>query len=120
VRRCCKRDTISSTVNGTKIASSHRLIDFVILVGGHTYLSGTGGANYQSEAKFKEANLNVVYSGFQPPTYPQLWGKFEPGLSIIDLLFNCGPDSREILRSSGREKLRQWPAYAVRCSEALP
>ena len=78
-----------------------RLIDFVTLVGGRTYLSGTGGANYQSEEKFKEANLNLVYSSFRPPTYPQLWGKFEPGLSIIDLLFNCGPDSHEILRSSG-------------------
>ena len=105
-----------SSALGSSGTRDDRIIDQVLQLGGHTYLSGTGGANYQSEAKFKAANLNVAYSSFQPPTYPQLWGKFEPGLSIIDLLFNCGPDSREILKSSGREKWRHWPAYAVHCS----
>lgn len=78
-----------------------RIVNMVRHLGGRTYLSGLGGSNYQSEAKFTDANLNLMYYDFSPPTYPQLWGKFEPGLSIVDLLFNCGPDSPQILRDSG-------------------
>lgn len=91
---------LSSTlaVSGT---GDDRLVNLVARLGGDTYLSGNGGANYQSEAKFQEADIRLLYYGFQPPTYPQLWGQFEAGLSVIDLLFNTGPDSRRILGQSG-------------------
>jgi hypothetical protein len=82
-------------------AKDDRIVNMVRRIGGRTYLSGLGGSNYQSETKFKDADLNLVYYDFSPPKYPQLWGTFEPGLSIIDLLFNCGPESAQILRDSG-------------------
>jgi hypothetical protein len=78
-----------------------RIINYVTRLGADKYISGYGGSNYQNEARFKEANINLVYYDFRPPVYPQLWGKFEPGLSIVDLLFNCGSESLEILKSSG-------------------
>ena len=28
------------------------------------------------------------YAGY--PEYPQLWGEFTHGVTILDLLFNCG------------------------------
>jgi hypothetical protein len=62
-----------------------------------TYLSGEGGRSYQDEEKFKMAKINLEYSNFIHPIYSQRWGKFIPNLSIIDLLFNCGPDSLKIL-----------------------
>ena len=31
------------------------------------------------------------YSGY--PEYPQLFGEFEHGVTILDLLFNTGPDA---------------------------
>ena len=61
------------------------------------YLSGRGGEKYQDEEKFKEANIKLNYTQFVHPTYPQLWEDFTPGLSIIDLILNCGPKSLEIL-----------------------
>jgi len=57
------------------------------------YLSGKGGWKYQDEEKFKKAGIKLEYTDFIHPIYPQLWGDFVPGLSIIDLLFNCGPES---------------------------
>jgi hypothetical protein len=66
-------------------------------LGADTYLSGSGGANYQDEAAFAAAGVKLVYTNYQHPTYPQAFGDFVAGLSIIDLLFNCGPDSRRIL-----------------------
>ena len=31
------------------------------------------------------------------PVYPQQWGDFLPNMSALDLLFNCGPESRHYL-----------------------
>lgn len=62
-----------------------------------TYLSGQGGRNYQDEKMFASAKIKLEYSDFTHPVYPQLWNDFVPGLSTIDLLFNCGPESKNIL-----------------------
>jgi hypothetical protein len=39
------------------------------------------------------------YSGY--PQYPQLHGSFEHGVSIVDLLFNAGPDAWRFMKSFG-------------------
>lgn len=62
------------------------------------YLSGTGGGqDYNDEEQLKNNGIQLKYSDFTHPTYPQLWGEFVSHLSIIDLLFNCGPASRDKL-----------------------
>ena len=63
-----------------------------------TYLSGQGGGReYNDETILDENGIELIYSDFRHPVYPQLWGEFEPGLSIIDLLFNCGLHSKAFL-----------------------
>lgn len=62
-----------------------------------TYLSGAGGSKYQKETKFKQAGIKLEYASFSQPNYLQLWREFIPGLSAIDLIFNCGPQSLKIL-----------------------
>jgi hypothetical protein len=73
--------------------STDLLIGIIKKVDGNIYLSGKGGVKYQDEEKFSQNNIKLVYSDFKHPVYPQLWGEFIEGLSIIDLLFNCGKDS---------------------------
>jgi hypothetical protein len=81
--------------NGLNIAICKEL-------GADTYLSGTGAGNtYQEEAAFTAAGLKLVYSDFRHPVYPQQFGSFEPNLSILDLLFNCGSESAAILQNAG-------------------
>jgi hypothetical protein len=36
------------------------------------------------------------YDGYAE--YTQLWDGFEHGVSILDLMFNCGPDAPDYLR----------------------
>lgn len=61
------------------------------------YLSGPLGRNYLREELFTEHRMSVRYDDYQHPTYPQVYSGFEPYMSALDLLFNAGPRSREIL-----------------------
>jgi WbqC-like protein family len=83
---------ISSTTDPTS-----RLIELVRAVGGSTYVCGQGGANYQNLEQFGAAGIAVKRSPSRFPEYPQLWGEFCEGLSIVDLIFNCGPTSQSYL-----------------------
>jgi hypothetical protein len=67
-------------------------------VGANTYLSGILGQNYIRKELFEIEGIKVVYQNYHHPDYPQCRGKtFEPHMSIVDLLFNCGSQSRDIL-----------------------
>ena len=62
------------------------------------YLSGTQGQNYLREGPFKSSKIKVVYQEYKHPIYKQHQkGKFEANMGIIDLLFNFGPGSLEVL-----------------------
>lgn len=74
------------------------IVDICKKLDADIYLSGTGGGiEYNNEELLNTNHIQLRYSRFVHPEYPQLWGKFEPNMSIIDLLFNCGPGSRKIL-----------------------
>jgi len=75
-----------------------RLIEIASGLGGHTYLAGAGGREYMRLNMFQEAGIEVVFQEYQHPEYNQLRGDFLSHLSVIDLLFNCGPESRRILK----------------------
>jgi hypothetical protein len=51
---------------------------------------------------FARAEVEVLWQDYQHPEYPQQHGGFVPYLSAIDLLLNCGDDSRRILESGHR------------------
>lgn len=91
----------SSELEGITGQSSERLVSICKAVGATRYLSGFGGQKYQEEEIFKANGIELVVYDFKHPEYTQLWGQFIPGLSAIDLLFNCGPQSVKILREIG-------------------
>lgn len=65
-----------------------------------TYLSSIGSKSYIQEGiLFSDNNIKLRYHDFKHPTYHQLYGKFIPYLSTIDLVFNEGEKSLEIIRS---------------------
>ena len=66
--------------------------------GASTYLSGNLGQKYIREELFNIEGIKVEYQNYNHPKYWQCQGKdFEPYMSVIDLLFNCGSDSLDIL-----------------------
>jgi hypothetical protein len=87
----------SSQLDGIEGKSTERLISICKRLGAEEYLSGHGGKNYQDEVLYAEAGIQLTYVRFSHPTYPQLWGEFVPSMSVVDLLFNSGPEARSIL-----------------------
>lgn len=70
---------------------------------GDIYLSGNGARVYNDVSEFEKKQIQLVYQNFTHPTYTQRWGSFIPNLSIIDMLFNCGPFTMEIIKSQRKE-----------------
>lgn len=78
---------------------SERLADLCAQAGGGVYVSGPAARDYLDERVFVERGIAVEwfdYDGY--PTYPQLWGEFEHGVTILDLIFNCGPDAARYMK----------------------
>ena len=61
------------------------------------YVFGALGKDYAKVEDFEAKGVKAVFQSYRHPVYPQLHGDFEPYLAVIDLLFNCGPDSLRIL-----------------------
>ena len=78
---------------------SERLADLCASAGGGEYISGPAAKKYIEETVFAERAIKLTwfdYSGY--PEYPQLWGEFAHGVTILDLLFNCGKDACRYMR----------------------
>ena len=82
---------------------TQRLVDICRHVGADTYLAGADGRKYMDQAPFAKAGIEIIFQAYDHPVYPQLFEGFEPRLSALDLVLNCGPESLEILRR-GRER----------------
>lgn len=71
-----------------------RLLELVTQTGTERYVSGPAAKDYIDSSRFSAAGIELVwkdYSGY--PEYPQRFPPFEHGVSILDLLFNVGPDA---------------------------
>lgn len=79
--------------------ASDLVLNIVKAVGGECYLSGTGARSYNDAAAFAANGIRLTYMEFAHPIYQQgRHDDFVPGLSVIDLLFNHGPDAVDIMR----------------------
>ncbi|AFM05850.1 WbqC-like protein [Bernardetia litoralis DSM 6794] len=62
------------------------------------YYSGVFGREYLDTEKFQKEGIEVFFHEYKHPDYTQLYDGFEPYMSILDLLFNHGEDSLEIIK----------------------
>ncbi len=82
---------------------NERLIHLCKQAGATTYLSGRAAENYIDQEMFAREGITVQwmeYSGY--PEYRQLFPPFEHTVSILDLLFNEGPEATRFMRSFNR------------------
>jgi hypothetical protein len=97
-----KRLVRSSTLKVTG-ARVDRLIAICKRFQADTFYEGASGKNYIDENIFSDQGIRVVYQEYSHPVYRQIHGDFVPYLSLIDLLFNHGPESLAILTNRATE-----------------
>jgi WbqC-like protein family len=73
---------------------TERLLGIARAAGADRYLSGPSARAYFDEAAFTAAGVAVEWMSYEGyPEYPQLHGKFEHEVSVLDVLFSTGPDA---------------------------
>jgi hypothetical protein len=82
---------------GVPGSNVERLIGIIKHLGGGIFYEGASGRDYIDQKEFEKAGIKVVFQEYGHPVYPQLYGDFISHLSVIDLLFNCGPEALSIL-----------------------
>lgn len=83
-----------------------RLIEIVRELKGTTYLTVMGTKDYIDSKKFRQQNTNLVWHNFSHPKYKQLHGQFVPWMSSIDLLFNHGKKSINLIKKNKKRPLK--------------
>lgn len=79
---------------------SERLANLCIQTKSCHYIAGPGSKAYLDEGLFKNKRIElsyIEYSGY--PEYSQLYPSFDHRTSIIDLIFNEGPNSSKYMNS---------------------
>ncbi len=78
---------------------TERLAGLCVQAGATEYVSGPAAKDYVDERVFADCGVKLTwfdYTGY--PQYSQLWGDFSHGVTILDLLFNCGKDAHRSMR----------------------
>jgi hypothetical protein len=115
---------VRSSQLGVTGAKSELVLSICRAAGASVFLGGLGASReYVDPESFRRAGIGLSWQSFRHPRYPQHPApqQFVEGLSALDLLFNCGPRSAEILSQPGparRAPVRERHGTAVFAPEA--
>lgn len=104
---CCQALDITTPISwSTDYAatgrSTARLLALCQAAGATRYLAVPGMRTYFDETLFTAAGVMVDWMHYDDyPEYPQPHGPFEHAVSVLDLLFCCGPAARSHLQCGG-------------------
>lgn len=81
---------------------SEKLLDICMKSGAKIYLSGPAAKAYLNLDIFRENGVSVQWMNyFGYPEYTQMSTQFEHGVTILDLIFNKGPNAHKYMKSFG-------------------
>lgn len=78
-------------------SKSDLVLDMCLKLGAEKYIFGSQGGNYADVQKFRNSGVESYFQNYKHPIYKQLHGEFIPYMSVIDLIFNEGPNSLNII-----------------------
>jgi len=76
---------------------SDLVLDMCEKLGATEYIFGAQGKNYADIESFLSKGIIPHFQDYVHPIYNQLHGEFLPFMSVIDLIFNAGDDSLNII-----------------------
>jgi hypothetical protein len=84
---------------------SDLVLDMCVKLQATDYIFGQQGRNYADTDSFRDRLINTYFQSYMHPVYPQLGGAFTSHMSIIDLLFNVGRGSRDVIMAGNAGSL---------------
>lgn len=89
---------VNSSDFGFSGEKSEKLLSICQQLNTTQYLSGKAALPYLDVFLFAQNQIEVVWLDYDHFTsYPQLFPPFEPHVSVLDLLFNTGPEAKNYL-----------------------
>lgn len=71
-----------------------RLLDLLVKIKTDYYVSGPSAKDYIVDQRLADIGVELHYKDYSGyPEYPQLFPPFDHAVTILDILFNCGPDA---------------------------
>jgi hypothetical protein len=109
LRRISKVLELPAEFRHTKVVPRHastptgRLVEICKGRKADVYISGPAARDYIQPAEFEAAEVMLIYADYSGyPSYRQGTPSFEHGVSIVDTLMQCGPETRKQLKSIRR------------------
>jgi len=106
----CREFRLTST-RSSGLSRSARAVDILRWCEADVYLSPRGSFGYmKSDGSFPVDGITALFQDFQPRPYTQTGfsGEFVPHLSVLDALFNEGPEVTLQLIRNGTPKWLAW------------
>ncbi|RMF63502.1 MAG: hypothetical protein D6743_10650 [Calditrichaeota bacterium] len=91
---------LSSELSVAAGPPAERLAGLLAETGCDVYLESASLRAHLVKKGYLGAGIRVEFVNFAQPRYHQQFGHFIPDLSVMDLLFNEGPESRDILEQA--------------------
>jgi hypothetical protein len=83
--------------------STQRVYDLVKYLEGAKYITGHGARNYLDHELFERSGIEVEYMDYRRVQYSQLYGEFNPHVSILDLIANEGMEGKRFIISETKK-----------------
>ena len=83
-----------SEIDGTLGNKNELIVNLCRFFDANVYISGKGARKYNDLDYLNDNGIKLEYQEFEHPVYEQLHGEFIPYLSVLDLLMNHGPESK--------------------------
>ncbi|MGD9222382.1 MAG: WbqC family protein [Desulfobacteraceae bacterium] len=83
---------LGATGKGTPL-----IIEICKALGATQFMVQSSAVGYYHPALFESAGIELISYKKPDYVYPQLWGDFIANLSVLDMMFTCGPKAREII-----------------------
>lgn len=106
-----KRELLISSAHPSSSERSERVLELLRWCGATRYYAARGACDYMREdAVFPVAKIEVLFQDFVPQPYAQVGspGTFIPRLSILDALFNLGPEETARVLAQSSERWLHW------------
>jgi hypothetical protein len=106
-----EREFRMSSERPSSLSRSHRAVDLLHWCEADQFFSARGSFGYmQSDGVLPVDGVEILFQDFQPKPYQQhgAMGGFIPYLSVIDALFNVGPEKTLDLIRTGTQKWWTW------------